>query len=230
MKLDVGVLFLFGVPLAAVYAIVQLVLWRRWRLPALLWWSAANWVGSASVLMILSSELRPGLVAVRPLAETLLFASGLLLWLGFRRHAGQPLPLRTFAALALLYLALFQLLQAFFPDLAGLIVLASFGHGLVHAGAAFDLSRSALPDPPRVRAVVVVMFALHALFYLFRSATAVTVEAGAEFLHTGGLQNATLLFGLVDVLVWNAAALWMARARHGASAGATIVAALRGNG
>jgi hypothetical protein len=58
------------------------------------------------------------------------------------------------------------------------------------------------------------VFVLHALFYLFRSATAVTVEAGAEFLHTVGLQSATLLFGLANVLLWNAAALWMVAERR----------------
>jgi hypothetical protein len=214
MKLDVGALFLVGVPMALVFGLLHFAFWLRWRRGELLWWASSNGVGSAAVLLLLARELHPTWIAARPVAETALFASGLLLWLGFRRHAGQPLPLRSFTACTVLYLVLFQALHSFFPDLAALIVLASFGHGLVHAGAAFDLARARRPDPLRVRAIVVVVFALHALFYLFRSATAVTVEAGADFLHTDGLQSATLLFGLVDVLIWNAAALWMAAERR----------------
>jgi len=224
MKLDVGVLFLMGVPLALVCGMLHLVFWRRWRQRALPWWAISDGVGVAGVLLMLSVELRPAWGAVRPAAETILFASGLLLWLGFRRFAGQSLPLRGFTAATLLYYAAFAALRAFFPDLAALIVLASFAHGFVHAGVAFDLARAHLPEAPRMRPFLVVVFALHALFYLFRSATAVTVDAHAEFLHTAGLQSATLVIGLANVLIWNLGALWMAARRQRIAAAAPGVA------
>jgi len=218
MKLDVGVLFAVGVPLGLVFAGLHYAFWLRWRERALLWWASSDLLGSASVVLYLSSALRPAWAAARSTAETGLFASGFLLWLGFRRHAGQSLPLRTFAALTVIFLVVFQALRCWAPDVALLIVLASFGHGATHAGAAFDLARARLPDPLRVRALLAVVFMLHALFYLFRSATAVTVEAGADFLHTAGLQNATVLFALVVVVIWNVAALWMASERRDAVA------------
>ena len=224
MKLDVGVLFLIGIPMALVFGMLQVAFWLRWRDRALLWWASADGLGTAGVLLLLSSELHPAWVAARSVAETALFASGLLLWLGFRCFAGQPLPLRSFAAITLAYLAMFQAVRSLVPDLALLIVLASFAHGLLHAGIAFDLARARLPDPLRVRALLVLAFALHALFYLFRSVTAVTVEAGAEFLHTAGLQSATLLIGMANVLLWNVAALWMMGERRRGPGAAEAIA------
>jgi hypothetical protein len=213
MKFDVGTLFLIGVPLGLGCCILQLASWKKWRDRASPWWAAADGVGTVGAVLMLSYRWLP-LWMTRSVAETLLFGGGLLLWLGFRRFAGQSLPLRLFAAFSLLYLALFQSLWSLVDDLAALIVLASFGHGLLHAGLAFDLARARLAASLRMRAFLVLVFALHALFYLFRAVTAVTVEAGAVFLHTVGLQNATLLFGLVNVAVWNAGALWMVRERY----------------
>jgi len=217
MKLDVGVLFLIGLPLGLVCCMLHVGFWLRWRDRALLWWASSNGLGVVGALLMLSYVRLPS-ETVRSVAETALFASGLLLWLGFRCLAGQSLPLRAFAAATLIYLAGFELLQSFVNDLAALIMLASFGHGILHAGVAFDLGRSQLADRLRVRTALVVVFALHALFYLFRSVTAVTVEAGADFLHTVGLQSATLLIGLINVVLWNAGALWMAGERHRAPA------------
>lgn len=229
MKLDVGVLFLLGIPLALVCGVLHYALWRRKREPALLWWAWSDWIGLAAVPLILAVQVRPAWIALRPLGDTILFASGLMLWLGFRRFAGQSLPLRTFSAGVVAYFIAFEALFLYFPDLAALIVLASFGHGILHAGVAFDLSRAQLPEGARVQPFLVAVFALHALFYLFRSATAVTVEAGAEFIHTGGLQNATIIFGLVNVLIWNVGALRMAarRAALPAPMGIPMVAAER---
>ena len=222
MKLDVGVLFMIAVPLGLACGILQAVFWLRWRERELLWWSAADGLGTVGAILLIIGELFPAWSA-RSVAETALFSSGLLLWLGFRRFAGQPLPLRSFAVFALVYFAAFEVLRSFTQDLAVLIVLASFAHGLMHAGIAFDLARAQFVDRLRVRAFLVAVFVLHALFYLFRSATAVTVEAGAEFLHTVGLQSATLLFGLANVLLWNAAALWMvAERRRGPAAAAAM--------
>lgn len=226
MKLDVGMLFLFGIPLGLVCGFLQIAFWLRWRQRELLWWAAGDWLGAAGVLLLLSGLSGASLAPwfSRSLAETALFASGLLLWLGMRCFAGQALPLRTFAAFALIYFAMFEALRSFVQDLAVLIVLASFAHGLMHAGIAFDLARAPFVDRLRVRAFLVAVFVLHALFYLFRSATAVTVEAGAEFLHTVGLQSATLLFGLANVLLWNVAALWMVGERRRAPGpGAAVV-------
>lgn len=223
-RLNVGVLFAVGVPLGLLCGVLHFAFWLRWRERALLWWAAADGIGTLGVLLMLARDALPGWLA-RSVGESLLFASGLLLWLGFRRFAGQALPLRAFAAASLFYLAAFQALLSGFPDLAALIVLASFAHGLVNAGIAFDLARAQLAEAPRLRAVLAAVFALHALFYLFRSVTAVTVEANAEFLNAAGLQSATLLFGLVNVLLWNAVALWMAgERRRGSGAGAPAAA------
>ncbi|MFI4979164.1 MAG: hypothetical protein ACHQIO_02335 [Nevskiales bacterium] len=214
--MDVGALFLIGIPLGVAFGILQAAFWLRWRQRELLWWAAADWLGVAGVLLRLSGVSGASIPpwVVQSLAETALFASGLLLWLGMRRFARQSLPLRTFAALAFLYFVAFEALRSFVQDLAALIVLASFAHGLLHAGVALDLARAPLTGRSRVRGFLVAVLVLHALFYLFRSATAVTVEPGAEFLHAVGLQSATLLFGLANVLLWNSAALWMVGERQ----------------
>jgi len=220
MKLDVGMLFLIGIPLGLVCGIVQIAFWLRWRQRELLWWASSDWLGTAGALLMLSglSGTSVPVWIARSLAETALFASGLLLWAGMRRFAGQPLPLRAFAVATLIYFVAFHALLSFAPDLAVLIVYCSFAHGLLHAGIAFDLARAPSVAHVRGRTFLVALFVLHALFYLFRSATAVTVEAGEEFLHTVGLQSATLLFGLADALLWNVAALWMMGERQRAPA------------
>ena len=223
MKFDVGTLFLIGVPLGLVCCLLQLLSWRRRRDRASLWWALSDGIGTAGVLLLLSYQWLPLWIA-RSVAETIMFGGGLLLWLGFRRYAGQPLPLRLFTAATLAYFVVFESLRSLVDDLAALIVLASFAHGFLHAGVAFDLARARLATGLRVLAFMVTVFALHGLFYLFRAVTAFTVEAGAVFLHTDGLQNATLLFGLINVVLWNAVALWLVRERHRARAGAAATA------
>ena len=202
MKLDVGTLFAIAVPLGFVCGLLHFAFWLRWRERALLWWGAADWVGTAGALLLLSRAARvPG--------NTVLVASSLMVWAGFRCFAGQSLPLRAFALATVAFLAGFLALRTLVPDLALAVVYCSVAFGLIRAGMALDLGRVQLPDPYRVRRLLAVMFVLHALFYLFRSTTAAILEASAEFLDTGGLQAATLLFGLFDVLVWNLAALWL---------------------
>jgi hypothetical protein len=219
MKLDVGTLFLLGTPLALVCCLLQLASWLRWRNPASLWWAAADGIGGAGVVLLLSHQWFAPWIA-RSLAQTIIFGSGLVMWQGFRRFSGQPPLLRTFAAAALVYFSLFETLRSQVDDLAALIVLASFAHGLQRAGLAFDLARATFADGTRLRALLVTMFAMHALFYLFRAVTAVTVEAGATFLRTDGLQNATLVLGLLTVALWNGASLRLAGRRHRAFEGA----------
>lgn len=104
-------------------------------------------------------------------------------------------------------------------DLAFLIVLTSFGLSIVNAGVVVDLARASLVVRTRMGTCLVTLSVLHALSYLFRNATAVTVASGAVFLHTAGLQSATLLFGLLSILLWNAGGLWLVSGRHRARGG-----------
>jgi hypothetical protein len=216
-------LTLIGLLLALGCCILQLAFWLRWRDRALLWWAAANGIGAAGGILLLSPQWLPPWIA-RSMANTTVFGSGFLLWLGFRCFGGQRLPLRAFAAVTLVYFAAFETLRALVDDLASLIMFSSFLHGLQEAGIAFDLARAQLVDRLRVRSVLLLVFVLHALFYLFRGVTAVTVEPDAVFLHTVGLQAATLLFILFNLALWNAAALWMVGERRRASAAAAEAA------
>ena len=77
--------------------------------------------------------------------------------------------------------------MVFVNDLAFLIVLTSFGLSIVNAGVVVDLARASLVVRTRMDTCLVTLFVLHALFYLFRNATAATVASGAVFLHTAGL-------------------------------------------
>lgn len=219
--MDVRVLFQLVIPLAVACGVVQAAFWLRWRTPALLWWAAADWVGTLGAALLLGRNLLPTWIS-QTLANTLIFCGGLLVWLGFRRCAGLSLPLRGFAVAGLLFLLVFEALHALIPDLAVWIVFASFALGLMNAGTALDLARAWPGERLPLRVFLVWVFALHWLFYLFRCVTAVTVEAGAEFLYTVGVQSATLLLGLFKVLLWNAAALSLvaARRREGVTAAA----------
>jgi len=213
MNFDVRTLFLIAIPIGFAFSILQAAHWLRWRDPASLWWAATDGLGTAGAVLLLSNQWLPAWIA-RSLAQTAIFASGLLMWLGFRRFAGQPLPLRIFAVVSLVYFGAFEALRSFVNDLAPLIVLSSFGHGMQHAGIALDLARAPQFDHRRLRAVLVTVFVLQALFYLFRSATAVTVDSDAVFLNTTGLQSATLLIAILGVVLWNVAALWMMNDRY----------------
>jgi len=115
----------------------------------------------------------------------------------------------------------FEILIISVNDLAFVIMLTSFGLSIVNAGVAVDLARTPLVVRTRVGTCLVTLFVLHALFYLFRNATAATVASGAVFLHTAGLQSATLLFGLLSILLWNAGGLWLVSGRHRAPPRAT---------
>jgi len=212
--LDVAVLVLFSLPFALVCGLLQGAFWLRWRDPASLWWAAADGLGAVGVILLLSKHWLPALIA-RSLSNTAIFTSGLLVWLGFRRFAGQPLPLRIFAAVSLVYFGVFESLRSFVDDLAPLIVFASFGHGISRAGIAVDLMQAALPaNQRRVRTVLVTVFVFQALFYLFRSVTAVTVDSGAAFLNTNGVQSVTVLVIFLSMLLWNAGTLRMVSDRH----------------
>jgi len=202
-------LFLIGIPIGFAFSVVQAAHWLRRREPASLWWAAADGLGAAGVVLLLSNQWLPAWIG-RSLAQTAIFASGLLMWLGFRRFAGQPLPLRIFAVVSLLYFGVFEALRSFVNDVAPLIVLSSFGNGIQRAGVAVDLARTPQVDHRRLRAVLV----LQVLFYLFRSATAVTVDSDAVFLNTTGLQSLTLLIAILSAVLWNTAALWMVGDRH----------------
>jgi hypothetical protein len=203
---------------------LQAALWLRWRDPASLWWAAADGLGVVGVILLISAQWLPAWIA-RSMANTIIFSSGLLVWLGFRRFYGQAWQWRFFAAGALLYFAVFELLRSFVNDLAPLIVFASFGHGLPRAGVAVDLVRSPLPaDQRRLRAALTTVFVVQALFYLFRSATAVTVDSGAAFLNTKGVQSVTVLVSLLSVLLWNAGTLLMVGHRYRTGAAVQMAA------
>jgi hypothetical protein len=209
-------LFRIGGALTLLFGSVQFFAWLRWRNRASLWWTAANCTGTAGATLFLGHGILPDW-AGRTAANTLILSATLMVWLGFRSFTGLPQRPRTAAAAALLFLVVFESLRLLAHDLGALILCSSVALGLVNARTALDLAR-AWPGPTqRLRQFLVWVFALHALFYLFRMVTAFTVEAGTEFLTLAGVQTTTLLLGVAEVLIWNTSSIWMvAERRRGA--------------
>ena len=135
------------------------------------------------------------------------------------RFARRPVPVRGFAVSALVFFAVFHGMWFLTQDLALRVLLTSVGLGLANAGIAIDLVRSQRERHLRTRSVLAAVFALHAMFYLFRSVTAVTLEANDEFLRSGGIQNLALVIGTVKLLAWNLGVLVMWRELRRAESG-----------
>ena len=207
--MNVAVLYQIGTPITLVCGLGQLLLWLRRRSEtAFALWSAGNIVGGCGAALLLLRDHAPWWVS-SSLANALIVGGGLLIWGGMRRSAGGSVPWRWYLAITLLVLALLQLLNALSKDLALRVVLASMILFVYNAAVAFDLLRYQHLQPLKTRQMLCVLFTLHALFYLFRSATAATLDADDEFLRTQGIQNVALLIGMAKLMLWNVVAVLM---------------------
>ena len=125
------------------------------------------------------------------------------------RFAGNTVPLRLFAALTVLFFIAFEVLWHISGDLGMRILLVSMSTALINVAIAYELLRAQQNLRLRTRAFLASIFALHALFYLFRSATAVTLDASMDFFQANGIQNLTIMIIAIKLICWNAGAILM---------------------
>lgn len=212
MHVPAAPLLLVGISIATSFGLLQVAFWLLRQHEASLWWAAADGVGTVGALLILPLGWMT-LWITQSAADTAIFASGLLLWLGYRRVAGQPLPLRTFAAFTFVFFLVDAGLRLLVGDLTIQMVFVALALALVNGSIAVDLSRAPRVSHPRLRVFLVALFVLQALFYLFRGTVSVTIVS-QEILRTSILQGATVLLVLVKVVWWNVDALCSTPRRH----------------
>lgn len=206
--------YLAALPVALLCGLVQLAASRRFPdEPAFRWWAAGDLVGFVGAVLIVLRGQVPWWVS-SALANTIIVAAGLLVWGGMRRFGREAVPVKAFAIATVSFFLLFQGLWWLTQDLAMRVLLTSVALCVLNGGVAFDLARSQRAEPLATRAFIATLFALHSLFYLFRSATAVTLEPGDEFLQSGGIQNVALVVGTLKVALWNGAVLLLQRERR----------------
>ena len=211
--LDLRTLYLIGLPIACLFALLQFLGWRRDRRQrALLIWAVADAVGIVGAGLFVARGHIPWWLS-SSVGNALVFGTSFLIWAGMRQFAGQPVPARLFGLLTLASLVFMHGLWLWVDDLGLRVLAASMILALTNAGTAIDLLRAQAGVSSRGRSALTLLFALHALFYLFRAGTAMTLDAGTEFLETGGLQRATLILGIVKLVLWNLLVLMMARER-----------------
>jgi len=211
MGMVVQTFYLAALPVTLLCGLLQLTLWLRHRdQPAYAWWAASDLVGLLGATLVVARAFVPWWVS-SALGNSVLVAAGFLVWAGMCRFGGLRIPGRAFAACTVLFFVLFHGMWFVTQDLGLRVLLTSVALGLINAGVAIDLTRSQQRLRLRTRGLLIALFALHALFYLFRSATAVTLEADDEFLKSGGIQNFALIIGTLKVLAWNLVAPLMVR-------------------
>lgn len=221
MEPVVQTFYLAALPVTLLCGLMQLMLWLRHRdQPAYGWWAAGNLLGLLGACLVVARAFVPWWVS-SALGNSVLVAAGFLVWAGMCRFGGLRIPGRAFIACTVLFFVLFHGMWFVTQDLGLRVLLTSVALGLVNAGIAIDLTRSQQARRLRTRSVLIALFALHALFYLFRSATAVTLEADDEFLRSGGIQNLALIIGTLKMLAWNLVTpLMVGEARRAARAAA----------
>ena len=203
--------YIAALPVALLCGLLQLGFWLRHReQPAFAWWTMSNLVGLVGAALVVARDHVPWWMS-SALGNSIILAATLLVWGGMLRFARRPVPARAFVVFAVAFFAVFHGMWFLTQDLALRVLLTSVGLGLVNAGIAIDLVRSQPQQYLRSRSVLAALFAAHALFYLFRSVTAVTLEANDEFLRSGGIQNLALVIGTVKLLAWNLGVLLMWR-------------------
>ena len=211
MTVDVQLLAVLGLPLAYLFGFLQLALWLAHRERRIhLFWGVANLVSAVGATLLVARTVLP-LWITSSLANAILLAGGLVLWSSMCRFAGREPPWRTFVTAVVLFFILFQALWTLTSDLGARVLLASLATAAVNAGVAFELLRAQQDQPLRMRALLSALFALHALFYLFRAATAVTLDSSMDLLQATGIQNLTILLASIKVVLWNLGAILMAR-------------------
>lgn len=211
MTVDVKLLAVLALPLVYVFAVLQAVLWLLHREQRIyLFWAVANLVAALGATLFVSRELLPLWVGTS-LANTVLVAGSFVIWGSMCRFNGRQIPWGGFITATVLFFIAFQGLWMVTDDLGMRVLLASLASGLLNAGIAFELLRAQRDRLLRWRAVLSAVFALHALFFLFRAATAVTLDSSMDFLQANGIQNVTVTLAAIKVVLWNSAAVMMER-------------------
>ena len=214
MELVVQTFYLAALPVALLCGLMQLGFWLRDREQTVhLWWAASDFVGLIGASLVVAREFVPWWVSTA-LGNSVIVAAGFLVWAGMCRFGGLRIPGRAFMACTVMFFVLFHGMWFVTHDLGLRVLLTSVALGLINAGIALDLTRSQQALRLRTRSFLSALFALHALFYLFRSVTAVTLEADDEFLHSGGIQNLALVLGTLKMLLWNLTVPLMMRERR----------------
>jgi len=211
MTVDVGLLAVLALPLSYLFTLVQLGLW--WRQPerrSHLRWALVNLLSALGATLLVARTLVP-LWVTTSLANTLLIAAMFAQWSAMAQFGGRRVPLRWFAVITILFFVLFQGLWGLNGDLGLRVLLASAVSAILNGCIAYELLRAQQTMRLRARAFLSTVFALHALFFLFRSATAVTLDASMDFLQAGGIQNLTVTIAALKLIAWNLGAVWMVR-------------------
>lgn len=203
MELVVQTFYIAALPVVLLCGLMQLGFWLRDREQTVyLWWAASDFVGLVGASLVVARDVVPWWVS-SALGNSVIVAASFLVWAGMCRFGGLRIPGRAFVACTVMFFVLFHGMWFVTQDLGLRVLLTSVALGLINGGIALDLTRSQQSQRLRTRGFLSVIFALHALFYLFRSVTAVTLEADDEFLQSGGIQNLALVLGTLKMLVWN---------------------------
>jgi hypothetical protein len=209
--MDVHHLFQLALPIGLICGLLQLAVWLRdrSRLEPLLW-AVSDFTGVIGGALITARETVPWWVSSTA-GNTLIVGSLLLAWAGLRRCVGLGIPTRIFVGTAVGFFVFFHGLWWLWNDLGLRVLISSIVLCIGNAGIAFDLARGGDHSDRRIRGTLSIVFAAHALFFLFRAATAMTLQAEDEFLRTGGLQAFTVLVATLKLMIWNGGALVLLR-------------------
>lgn len=211
MIVDVKLLAVLALPLAYFFALLQFSFWLRHRQRRVyLHWAIVNGVSALGATLLVARAVAPIWVTTS-LANTVLVAAAFLQWASMARFAGRTPPLAIFALFTVAFFIAFQGLWSITDDLGMRILLASMTSAILNACVAYELLRSQQQLRLQTRAFLASVFALHALFYLFRSATAVTLDGYSDFLQANGIQNLTVMVAAIKLIAWNTGALLMVR-------------------
>lgn len=207
-------LYALALPVAIPLGLLQLWLWRRWREPAQGIWGLADLIGGIGALLIIFRSSLPWWVATG-FANTLIVFSALMVWAGMRRMGGESFRWPLFLVMAVVFFAFLQGFPWIADDLGMRVLFISIALGAINAGTAWDLLRHQQREPSGIRTLLTVVFALHALFYLFRAATAAVLDPDGDFLNPNSwVQGLTLLLGNLKLLIWNICVILMLRQRR----------------
>lgn len=211
MTVDVRLLAILGLPLAYLFGFMQLGFWlyRRERRMHL-HWAAANLVGALGATLLVLRHHLP-LWMTTSLANTVILASTFVLWMSMARFAGHARSWRPFVLSIAVFFCLFQGLWSITDDLGMRVLLVSLASAVANAGVAWELLLGQQQQRLRSRAVLSLVFMLHALFHLFRAATAVTLDASKDFLQANGIQNLAITITAIKLVAWNIMAVMMVR-------------------
>lgn len=218
MIVDVKLLAVLALPLAYFFALLQLAFWLRHRQRRVyLHWAMVNGVSALGATLLVARTVAP-LWVTTSLANTVLVAALFMQWASMARFAGREPPLAIFGLVTAAFFIAFQSLWSITDDLGMRILLASMASAILNACVAYELLRGQQQLRLQTRAFLASVFALHALFYLFRAATAVTLDGDRDFLQANGIQNLTVMVAAIKLIAWNTGALLMVR-EHARKAG-----------